>query len=174
MKAIVIYTSKYGSTEQYAQWIAEALVCPVKKLPDVNAQELAEYDTIIYGGGLYAGSIAGLKKFVAKIGPLHDKRLIVFMVGMTNPNEKEFYTEVITNGLPTEWQDQVKTFALQGDLLYTKMSWLHKQMMKMIKSAAEKKTVTERTADDQKLIENFGGDILFSSREQLEPLLKSL
>lgn len=174
MKPIVIYTSKYGSTEQYAQWLAESLACPMKKMADISTQELASYDTIIYGGGIYAGNIAGFKKFAAKLETLQDKKVIVFMVGMTNPNEKEFYAEVAANALPAEWQDQVKAFALQGDLLYTKMRWLHKQMMKMMKSAAVKKAVAERTADDQKIIENFGSDILFASRKQLAPLLANL
>lgn len=52
MKAIVVYTSKYGTTEKYARWIAEGLHCPAKELQDISAQDLTAYDTIIYGGGL--------------------------------------------------------------------------------------------------------------------------
>ena len=48
-KAIVIYTSKRGSTEQYAKWIAEDLGCEAIPLSDPRMKDinLYEYDCII-------------------------------------------------------------------------------------------------------------------------------
>ena len=47
-KAIVIYTSRRGSTRQYAEWIAEDLGCsayPLTDITDKNADiDLADYD----------------------------------------------------------------------------------------------------------------------------------
>ena len=60
MKAIVIYKSKYGSTKCYAQWIADELECDINDASNVKIEDLYEYDTIIYGGGLYAEVIAGV------------------------------------------------------------------------------------------------------------------
>lgn len=174
MKAIVVYTSKYGSAEKYARWLGEALNCPAKKLGEVSAQELADYDTIIYGGGIYAGSVAGLKKFLAKLDSPQGKRLVLFMVGITNPAEEKVYADIVERGLSPKWRDHFTTFALRGDQLFTKMSGLHKLMMRIPKAAAEKKPEAERSADDKRFIEEFGNDIVFASREQLEPLIKSL
>ena len=55
-KIAVIYKSKYGSTKQYAEWIAQALDAPLFEASSVNPAQLAEYDVVVYGGGLYAGS----------------------------------------------------------------------------------------------------------------------
>jgi len=54
MSKIVIYKSRYGSTKAYAKWIAEELGCEAVEAKTVKAEDLERYDTIVYGGGLYA------------------------------------------------------------------------------------------------------------------------
>lgn len=174
MKPIVIYTSKYGSTEKYAKWIAETLNCPAKRLQDVSAQEVNACDTIVYGGGLYASGVAGLKKFLSRLDPAQDAKLVLFMVGMTNPAETETYAEIAERNLPLEWRDRFVVFALRGDQLFSKMSAMHKLMMRVPKTAAEKKPESERTEDDRRFIESYGKDSILSSREQVEPILRYL
>lgn len=61
MKNIVVYESKYGSTEKYAKWIGEELNCKVSKISDVTTEELLNYDNIVFGGWLQAGKIKGFK-----------------------------------------------------------------------------------------------------------------
>lgn len=174
MNAIVIYTSKYGSTEKYANWIAEALDCPAKKLQEVGIQEMNEYDVIIYGGGLYAGRVAGLKKFLSQLGSAEDKRLVLFILGMTNPTETKVYTDAAEQNLPQEWRDCFEVFSLRGDQLFSKMSRMHKLMMRMPKSVAEKKPMAERTEDDKHFLEHYGRDVIFANREQIKPILDRL
>jgi len=174
MKTVIIYTSKYGSTEKYANWLAEALKCPAKKLKSVTAQELAVYDTIIYGGGLYAGGVAGFKKFLTYIGGAKDKKLILFMVGSANPSNTKIYADIADRNIPAEWRERFQVFALRGDLLYSKLSLLHKLMMLVPKYMNEKVPEAERTEDMKYFIENFGRDIVFASREQIEPVIECL
>lgn len=171
MKAIVIYTSKYGSTEKYARWIAEALECPAKKLQDIRAQELDKFDTLIYGGGLYAGGIAGFKKYLSMLESAKNRKLVLFMVGITNPNQKDVYAKISEQNIPTEWKDCFEVFALRGDQLFSKMSGLHKLMMRMPRSMAKKKPASERTEDDKHFLENYGQDVIFATREQIDPIL---
>ena len=47
MNNIVVYESKYGSTERYAKWIGEELNCKVARISDVPIDELIKYDNII-------------------------------------------------------------------------------------------------------------------------------
>lgn len=171
-KTIVIYTSRYGSAEKYAEWIAEALACPAKRLKDISTGELASYNTIIYGGGLYAGSVAGIKKLIPQLDISKEKRLVLFMVGMTNPSEKDIYEEVAKRNLPQGWREKFEVFVFRGDLKFSKMSVLHKLMMRMRKSIAEKNPEAERTEDDRQFLESYGSDVIFTSREQVEPLVK--
>ena len=63
MCGIIIYKSKYGSTKKYAEWLKEATGFEMAEADQIKAGEAAKYDTIIFGGGIYAGGIAGINDF---------------------------------------------------------------------------------------------------------------
>lgn len=50
MKTIVVYSSQYGATEQYARWLAEALDADLYAVRAISADVLGGYDCILYGG----------------------------------------------------------------------------------------------------------------------------
>ena len=72
MKKIVIYKSKYGATDRYANWIGEELSCPVVEMSDFKKEMVQENDVIIYGGGVHAGGIRGWEDFKKYIKPYLD------------------------------------------------------------------------------------------------------
>ncbi len=88
-KAVVIYKSKYGSTKQYAQWIAEALDADLFDVAKVR--DLGQYQTIVYGGGLYASGIIGSDFLVKNYELLKEKRIVVFTVGLAKPQADGLY-----------------------------------------------------------------------------------
>ena len=85
-KAIVIYTSKRGSTKQYAEWIAEDLGCEAVAFSDADfkALNLYEYDCIVYGGWIRGSGIVDFDKFAKHLDADLMKRLIVFGVGFAD------------------------------------------------------------------------------------------
>ena len=85
-KAIVIYTSKRGSTKQYAEWIAEDLGCEALALSDVDFRQLNlyDYDCIVYGGWIRGSGIVDFNKFAKHLDADLMKRLIVFGVGFAD------------------------------------------------------------------------------------------
>ena len=174
MKPIIVYTSKYGSTEKYANWLSEALQCPAKNLKSAKAKEFSAYDTVIYGGGIYAGRIAGFKKFISMLDRARDIELVLFMVGLTNPADEKFYTEMAERNIPAEWKERFHVFPRRGDQLFSKMSGLHRLMMRMPKLMTEKVPEAKRTEDMNEFLANFGKDVIHTSKEQLEPLIQYL
>jgi menaquinone-dependent protoporphyrinogen IX oxidase len=85
-KAIVIYTSKRGSTKQYAEWIAGDLGCEAVAFADprMKAINLYEYDCIIYGGWIRGSGIVDFDKFGKLLDAELMQKLIVFGVGMAD------------------------------------------------------------------------------------------
>ena len=75
MKTIVVYQSKYGYTQTYAQWIQQALGCQMARGTDCAPADLVQYDTIIYGGGLYAVGINGIRLLTDSFEALQGKNL---------------------------------------------------------------------------------------------------
>ena len=49
---LVTYRSVTGFTQQYAQWIAEALGGACRPLADLSKDDMAAYGTVIFGGRL--------------------------------------------------------------------------------------------------------------------------
>ena len=83
MKSIVIYKSKYGSTRDYANWIADELGCDAIDAKNVKIGDLSGFDNIVFGGGLYAEMIAGITLISKNLDKLKDKKIAVFTTGIT-------------------------------------------------------------------------------------------
>lgn len=83
-KGIVIYTSKRGSTKQYAEWIAEDLGCEALPLSDAYGMDLHGYDCVIYGGWIRGSGIVDFDKFAKMLDDDVMKRLIVYGVGFAD------------------------------------------------------------------------------------------
>lgn len=140
MNTIVIYKSKYGSTKQYAEWIAEALNCEIKEAKSVKADDLLNYDTIIYGGGLYAEIIAGVSLITKNIEKLKDKKLIVYTTGITPPEVREYYDhEVLEKNFKLEMLEYIKIFNFLGRMVMAELSVPHRTAIKTLKKIMSSK-----------------------------------
>lgn len=93
------------------------------------------------------------------------------MVGLTDPKQEEKYRQVYCQNVPEQFRTTVRPFALRGDQLFSKMSILHRLMMKMPKRMAEKIPEEERTEEDWRFIRSYGKDVRFSARENLQEII---
>lgn len=89
-KSIVIYTSKRGSTKQYAEWIAEELSCDAVPLSAAKELNLHGYDCIIYGGWIRGSGIVDFDKFAKILDDELMDRLIVYGVGMADETAENY------------------------------------------------------------------------------------
>lgn len=172
MKTIVLYKSKYGSSKQYAKWLAEALQCAAVRVEDAPMDEVVSYDVVLYVGGIYAGGVNGFKQFAKHLDALRNKKLLLCMVGMTNPAEQAKYQQFFMHNVPEPYRDSVKPFALRGDQLFSKMNFIHRVMMNMPKAMTEKIPVEQRTADDQYFLAHFGEDIHYAKQENIREIVE--
>ena len=60
---LVTYRSVTGFTQQYAQWIAEALGGTCRPLADLSKDGMAAYGTVIFGGRFHAGHRTAIRPF---------------------------------------------------------------------------------------------------------------
>ena len=171
MNAIVLYKSKYGSTKAYAQWIAEDLGCEAKDAKGVKVDDLLTYDTIIYGGGLYAENIAGASLITKNIEKLKDKKLIIYTTGITPLNVREYYDhEVLDKNIKPEIRQYIKVYNFMGRMVLSELSAPHRTALKMLKkimSAKENPTELEKM-----LIELCDADGDFTDRSAITDLVE--
>ena len=165
-KILVSYTSKYGSTGKYAEWIASALNADLIPSKKVDPKTLNQYDMVIYGGGLYAGGIAGVK--LVTQNPC--KNLIVFTVGLANPSITD-YSAIINKNFTPELLAQTKFFHLRGGIDYKKLGPAHKVMMSMMKKMIQKKPESERDAEDKEFLSTYNSKVHFEDRQTIDPVI---
>lgn len=168
---VVVYRSKTGFTKNYAVWLATQLNCTLLEGSKASVKDLSDYDTIIYGGGLYAVGISGIKLITKNFEQLKDKRLIVFAVG-ASPSSKGITEELVKANFPKEQQDRIEFFYLRGGFDYTRLSPFYKVLMQLKKMQLKK--AKNPDADTKGMLASYDHPLDFTREKHLEPIIKTL
>lgn len=174
MNCLVTYSSKYGNTKKYAEWIAEELSCDVKPAKEVSLSLLKGYDVIIHGGGLYAGGLSGIRTITKHFDALADKTLILFSCGLADPEDPEnaaHIKEGLARVLTPDMQRCIHQFHLRGGIDYGKLSPVHKAMMAMLRQSMLAKGQENLSNEDKMLLETYGKQIDFTDKASIRPLI---
>jgi flavodoxin len=166
----VIFKTKYGHTKQYAEWISEELKCDLFEQSEISAEKMLEYDTIIYGGGLYASGILGIELITKNFSSLKGKNIVVFTVGLADPDIKSQFEPIINKNFTDEMQKRINIFHLRGGINYKELGIVHKAMMAALKSSVKNKK-GELTDEDKLMLETYGEQIEFTDKGTIEPLV---
>ena len=171
MNTIVIYKTKYGSTRTYAEWIAEELGCEAVDAKSIKVEDLDKYDTVIYGGGLYAEIINGVTLITKNFDKFKQKKIIIFTTGITPSNVRAYYDgEVIEKNFKNGVPENVRIFNFVGKMILDELSLVHRTALKALKKIMSAK---ENTTDMEKmLVELCDADGDFSDRNSIEPLVE--
>lgn len=168
MKTVVIYKSKTGFTKKYAEWIAEELSADIFQGSKVNADVLATYDTVVYGGGLYAGGINGIKLIKRNLDKLKDKKVIAFATG-ASPAKEETIREIENNNFSVEQQKHIKFFYLRGGFDYNRLNPFYKILMTLLKSKLKSKT--ELKPDEKGMLEAYEEPVDFTNKKNIDEII---
>ena len=131
MKSILlIYKTDTGFTKKYADWIAEKIPCKMVLLDEIGQLDMASFDVIIYGSGIHAGHIKGLKDFKKSIEALDKKKpVIVFATGGA-PYTEAIFSKIKANNFSPSEQNDIAFFYFESGINYEKMGLLDKAIMK--------------------------------------------
>ena len=168
---IVIYKSIYGSTQRYACWLAEELNCRAVNLKENKQINLKDFDTIVLGGGLYAGGILGSSILKKQLDSLKDKKIVVFTVGLADPKSTN-YQKIKEMCFSKEQQNNISFFHLRGSCDYSKLTLIHKIMMAMLKWITKRKKETEMSEEDKHFLATYGKVVNFEDKETLQPIVE--
>jgi len=168
MKTAVIYKSKSGFAKKYAEWIAQALIADIYESSQVNVEILTEYDTVIYGGGLYAVGINGVKLITKNLDKLKGKNVVVFATG-ASPSREEALCEVRNKNFTSEQQKQIVFYYLRGGFDYSKLKPLDKVLMTLLKWKMKMKT--ELVPDEIGMLAAYDKPVDFTRRKNIDELV---
>lgn len=175
-KAIVIYTSKRGSTKQYAEWIAEDLGCSALTLEEAKTQDvnLYEYDCIIYGGWIRGSGIVDFDKFAKWLDDELMHRLIVYGVGFADETA-ENYAQVwgySIGKLDPHNENRSILYILGGRYDPANVKGMDKAMMKIMRTVLLSGSTPEAKAQAEKIKDRIDKGVDMVRRENIALLVK--
>ena len=122
----------YGSTKEYAEWIAGEINAEVYEIKKIKKINFADYDTIIFGSYLFAFSLPVSKMIIQNWNKIKNKNVIVFTSSSMKPDKDLRMIQLLCKkGLPTEIIGKIKFFHLPGRYLINKFSFIHRLMISM-------------------------------------------
>lgn len=168
---LIVYNTKTGFTKRYVDWITEMIDCQTISFDQINNIDFDNYDIIIYGSGMHAGRIRGLKEFKKKVLNLVSKKIVVFITGGA-PYSEEVISLIKKNNFSVDELNSIKIFYFQSGLNYEKMGLCNKAMMKIYKKMLElKNNKSDTEVGTNKAISNSYD---YSSSEYIKPMITYL
>ena len=167
MKLLVIYYSKTGFTQRYAQWLKEDLACDCVPFEQRLSVDFSKYEGVVFGSSVHAGHIQKLSWFRKQLPKLSGKRLALFFTGAMAPDPKAV-EDCVAQNLSAQERSQVKPFYLWGGLNYEKMGGLDKWMMRMFRKMLQSKK--NPTQEDREAARMVASSFDKTNREFLTPL----
>lgn len=167
----VVYRSKSGYTQKYAQWIARATGADLLPAGGVRADNLMKYDTIVYGGALYATGINGVGLITKNFDQLKGRKLIVFTLGAT-PVRPEIMAQVRDANLTTEQQKHIRFFMLRGGFDKRKLKPVDKVLMALLKARLSK--IESPDADQRGMLAAYDHPLDFTDEKHITPIVQAI
>ena len=175
MNQVIIYSSRYGSTLQYAKKLSE--LTNILAVHYKDAFDLSGMHTIIYMGGLYAGGVLGLAKTFRNFSLQDGQKIILITVGLSDPDEPENRQNIrkaIQKQLPSNLFYQAKLFHLRGGIDYQRLSLGHRTIMALLYRSLRKIPLDQQTAENRALIETYGKQVNYIDFTALEAIIQEI
>ena len=131
MKGAIIYSTKYGSTAEYANWIGEATGLPVLNIKDKDLDP-TKYDFIVLGTPIIYYKLHNRKWVNRNWSLIKDKPIIFFTVSGAGASPK--LDKWFADSLPENMTAKMKHVALKGRQIPAELTLFDRTMLKIAAS----------------------------------------
>jgi len=164
MQGMVIYKSKYGSTKQYAEWIAEETKLPLKDIKEVSQSDFKSGETVIICSYIHTGLVVVRKWITKNWKILKNKNIFLLSVSGTPPEEKKYIDGFFEKSFPADMREKIKYYPVRGKYIFKNMSYFDKKLI----------PVFARFRKDKVLKEGMLTESFKISKNNIEKLLNDL
>ena len=172
MKGIILYSSRYGATRRYAEWLAEETGFDCVEAKKARIGDVTQCDTIVFGGGIYASGIDGLSFLKKHIGLLRDKKVIVFCDG-ASPYDEAAFRQIVDHNLKGPLAG-LPCFYCRGAWDPDNMRFADKVLCRMLHGAVAKKKPEDRAVWEKALMEAGSVKHDLTDRAGIAPILAAM
>ena len=160
MKGIIIFKGKYGATRQYAEWLGKELALPVFTPENYRSEDLIGCDFVIIGSSVYIGKLQ-IKDWIKSHMPgLLSKKTYLFVVCGTPPEDRNTLETYLQASVPFQVRKKSQVYFLPGKLVYQKLSWSDKFMLRMGAMLTKDKKTKKQMLTDYNGVKKENLDVL--------------
>ena len=168
-QGIILYQSKYGATQKYANWLSDKTGFDCIAVDKADMKQIQQYDVIVLGGAIYASGISGLSFLKKHMEALRGKRLVVFCVG-ASPYDKKAFDEIKAYNLKDDLKD-IPIFYGRGTWDESKMSFKDRSLCKLLQKVIAKKDPETYEPWMKALVLAKGKKCDWTDRKYIEPII---
>ncbi len=167
-KVGIVYTSKYGHTKQYADWLVESLGkndADAVNVASFNPTQLLAYKLIIFASGVYSDKLP-IMDFIKKnmTGISIAKTMVMAVSWYTNDSE-EAVKKLTEENYPDQFKGKVPMFVVNSGIDMKKIPVVDKGKLMASKLIIERRD--DRTNDDINILSIMKGYFDPTSEENL-------
>ncbi|MBR4038524.1 MAG: flavodoxin domain-containing protein [Clostridia bacterium] len=173
---LVLYTTRHGATQRYAERIAQPLDALVKEASYARVDRAKTYDAVVLGCPVYMGRIKGLDFFADHAADLAGKRLVLFTCGLYDPAQQDvrrMLDDQLRGKLGAALDDMI-VFHLRGRLRWQNLGLAERLMMKALVAGIRKKAEENRDETEKLLLETEGGALDFSDEADIGAIVHAV
>jgi len=126
MNGAIFFATKYGSTAQYAEWIAEATGLPAFEM-EGDKGDPADFDFLVIGAPVYYNKILNRQWVKCHLRTLMERPVLFFTVSGAPGGPK--LDKWIARSLPTGLLRHMSHIVLQGRQNPADLSWFDRMML---------------------------------------------
>ena len=126
MNGAIFFTSRYGSTAQYARWIGDATALPVFDIADANADP-SRYEFLVLGCPVIYHTLTIRKWVKRNLEQIDTKPIILFTVSGAPAGQK--LNGWIADSLPGHFIARMNHVALLGRQNPNDLNWFDRIML---------------------------------------------
>ncbi|MBK0347729.1 hypothetical protein JDW15_03615 [Aerococcaceae bacterium zg-ZJ1578] len=173
MEKIVIHSTKYGSTEKYANRIAKQIQCPVVKGDKVSVEDLKDYDIIILGSCLLEGKLANASLYQQWITAYPDKHWLIFTVGLSNPKLTDFQ-QILSTEFDKEICQKVSFYHYRGTIQYKRMQLMGNLANRAVMGRMASIDTVKLKEEDKALLQKYGTNYDLADENKISYLIETV
>lgn len=131
IKGTVVFGSRYGAAEKYAQWAGEALDMPVVEHTGAGPELLADTDTIIMVTSVYMGVFIIRDWMHRHADELRSKRLFILLVGATEQERAEHISAMFDSNIPQVLAGHCHRHYTRGKNIISELSFKDRVLLRI-------------------------------------------
>ncbi len=166
MKGIILFKSRYGNTRQYAKWLAEDLNFELRDFSKFKKKEIANYDQIIFGSGVYMNKMDKIQKVLKMF---RDKPIVIFSCAGNPGIEKEIEDIKMYNFHHDELSFH-HFFYLPGGVDFSKVTGFMKFLINIFRKILEKKK--NKTYEEEQILKGFTDPTHYVDRKHIKKIVE--